>query len=450
MLRLLSRSTLLVALAAGALATAPAAAAAPAAPEAPASAEAAPANDDFADATVLTGVSGSITATNVGATKEPGEPNHANHTGGASVWFSWTAPATGNTRFDTCVTPGLFTLMHVYTGTAVDALTAVKEGPNGCAPGARVDLPVVQGQTYRIAIDGIEVGAGLADQGGFTLTWTGPPDNDAFAAAKPLAGTATGATTGTNVSASKEAGEPNHAGTLGGASVWYSWTAPTTAIVRFDTCTASFDTALAFYTGSAVDALTPVASADDGCWIHSVVDLEVTAGTTYRIAVEGIEGGGQAAQGTFTLRWGPRPPHGADAAIRPGTVGGTWLGKFVYDETGRTQSLRASVGAGATARFTVQVRNRDEVDREFEVVGPDDTSKFRVIYSLPNGTNITPAVVAGLHLFLGPGESQSIIVGLKPRTTARTGDTVSAKVRVTELAVLPHGGDTVIARATRR
>lgn len=122
----------------------------------------------------------------------------------------------------------------------------------------------------------------------------------------------------------------------------------------------------------------------------------------------------------------------------------------MYDETGRTQSLRSSVGAGATAQFTVQIRNRDDVDREFEVVGPEDTATFRVIYSLPNGLNITPSVVAGLHLFLHPGASQRIIVGLKPRTTARSGDSVVVKVRVTEQNVLPHGGDTVIARATRR
>lgn len=447
MLRTLFRSTLLVALAAGALATAPAAAAAPAAP---ASAEAAPANDAFANATVLTGASGSITATNVGATKEPGEPNHANHPGGASVWFSWTAPATGNTRFDTCVTPGLFTLMHVYTGTAVNALTPVEEGPNACAPGARVDLPVVQGQNYKIAIDGIEVGEGVADQGGFTLTWTGPPANDAFAAAIPLAGTASGATNGTNVSASKEVGEPDHVGTVGGASVWYSWTAPANATVRFDTCTGTFDSVVALYTGSAVAALTPVAGRDDGCGLQSVVDAVVTAGTTYRIAVEGMEGGGQAAQGTFTLRWGPRPAHGPDAAIRLGTSGGTWVGRNVYDETGRTQSLRASVGAGGTARFTVQIRNRETVDRSFEVVGPDETATFRVSYFLPNGADVTLAVVEGAQLFLDPGASQRIIVALKPRGTAPSGATITAKIRVTELDPLPHGGDTVIARATKR
>ena len=37
----------------------------------------APANDGFASPQVLSGTMGSVTGNNIGATKEPGEPNHA-------------------------------------------------------------------------------------------------------------------------------------------------------------------------------------------------------------------------------------------------------------------------------------------------------------------------------------------------------------------------------------
>jgi len=37
----------------------------------------------------------------VNATKEPGEPAHAGNDGGASIWYSWTAPSTGNVTITT-------------------------------------------------------------------------------------------------------------------------------------------------------------------------------------------------------------------------------------------------------------------------------------------------------------------------------------------------------------
>jgi hypothetical protein len=59
---------------------------------------AAPANDNFNNAIPLSGVAVTATGSNVGASKErlpfppPGEPSHAGNTGGASVWWTWTAP----------------------------------------------------------------------------------------------------------------------------------------------------------------------------------------------------------------------------------------------------------------------------------------------------------------------------------------------------------------------
>ena len=60
-----------------------------------------PTNDDFASATVISGSSGQTSGTNVEATKEVGEPDHAGNAGGASVWYSWTASADGMVYVDT-------------------------------------------------------------------------------------------------------------------------------------------------------------------------------------------------------------------------------------------------------------------------------------------------------------------------------------------------------------
>lgn len=120
------------------------------------------------------------------------------------------------------------------------------------------------------------------------------PPNDLFANATVI--TAPQAiVTGSNVGATKEPGEPNHAGNLGGQSVWWTWTAPTNGTVTLDTTGSSFDTLLAVYTGDSVSNLTLVAGNDDfnqviapALDVASTVTFSATAGTTYHIAVDGF------------------------------------------------------------------------------------------------------------------------------------------------------------------
>src|SRR5262249_24100997 len=61
----------------------------------------APANDNFAGATVISNSSGTIIDNNLGATKQAGEPIHAGDAGGASVWYKWQAPLSGKFTFTT-------------------------------------------------------------------------------------------------------------------------------------------------------------------------------------------------------------------------------------------------------------------------------------------------------------------------------------------------------------
>ncbi len=142
-----------------------------------ATAGAPPVNDNFAGATLITGASASVSGTNVNATKETGEPNHAGNAGGKSVWWTWTAPASGNVVIDTNGST-FDTLLGVYTGTAVNALTQVASDDNG-GPSltSRVAFNVTAGVVYRIAVDG-SGGASGNIQLNLTLTAasTGGPD----------------------------------------------------------------------------------------------------------------------------------------------------------------------------------------------------------------------------------------------------------------------------------
>ena len=133
-----------------------------------------------------------------------------------------------------------------------------------------------------------------------TYTCTRPP-NDNFIDAILLLGSS-GSTMGTNTFATKEVGEPSHANVATATnSVWWKWTAPTAGIVRFDTLLTSFDTVLAAYTGSAVNALTEIESNDDYATgiLKSLISFTATSNTTYSIAVAGYNG----TNGTITLDW---------------------------------------------------------------------------------------------------------------------------------------------------
>ena len=130
------------------------------------------------------------------------------------------------------------------------------------------------------------------------------PANDNFANAAVL-GTTTAAVTvkGYTTNATKESGEPNHAANAGGHSIWWKWTPQANGSVTIDTKGSYSDTTLALYTGTALSALTEIASNDDLQLPTSTdpthiqaskVTFNATAGTTYLIAVDGFDGDSSA------------------------------------------------------------------------------------------------------------------------------------------------------------
>ena len=96
-----------------------------------------------------------------------------------------------------------------------------------------------------------------------------------------------------------EPGEPAHDGDAASHSVWFTWTAPADGPVTFSSCGSDHDTVLAVYTGSALGGLTRLAGDDDTCELGARTGVLATAGTTYRIALDGFHGAG----GTATLTW---------------------------------------------------------------------------------------------------------------------------------------------------
>lgn len=118
-----------------------------------------PANDNFANAITITPVNGNtstVTGFNTNATKETGEPNHADNIGGRSVWWKWTAPAAGQVTIDT---KGSYcdTTLGIYTGSKVDNLVTIASNDDitqGTVQASLVTFTAAANTTYYIAVDG--------------------------------------------------------------------------------------------------------------------------------------------------------------------------------------------------------------------------------------------------------------------------------------------------------
>jgi hypothetical protein len=257
-----------------------------------------PSHDAFANARNIVGGVSSAEGSTFLATKETGEPNHASVAGGSSIWFKWTANYTGPAKILTAGT-NFDHVIAIYTGTSVNSLTSIASDkpliPTNPMPvPASVNFNAVLGTTYMIAIDGQPIGS-LLQRGTARLTLNGPPANNQFVdAISLLQGTMA---TGLNVGGSREAGEIEHCGNDGGASVWYKFQAPTTSSFTVDTgmtmlrCADVWQAAVPTQTpGPLVSfALQKVAgnlwsTPDD----TTTATFNGTAGNTYFIAVDGI------------------------------------------------------------------------------------------------------------------------------------------------------------------
>jgi hypothetical protein len=256
--------------------------------------------NDAPGVTELIPNSDTSSGSNENAAKFEGEPDHAGDPGGHSLWYYLEAPSGGTVTLDTCAS-GIDTVLAVYTANEANGFDEVTSDDDGasCDGGAGTEsslsFPAEKGRTYHIAIDGKGGATGTVVvnlNSDFTIP--GPPANDNFAnaATLSLSGSST-SVTGTNIDATHEPGEPDHVPGSPGTrkSVWYTWTPAQTGWYELDTClNTDFDTAIAVYTGSAVDELDTIGQDDDGCGTlagPSKLLFHATQGTVYRIAVDG-------------------------------------------------------------------------------------------------------------------------------------------------------------------
>jgi len=277
-----------------------------------------PANDNFAFAAPLEGLSPGWTASNVGATREANEPAHAGAgVPQASAWWSWQAPLSSPVLLNfngvtVAGPPGV----SVYQGDSLENLERVADNAAGGGRASHLVFAAMAGKTYRIALDTPAADAGLFQ---FQLMPTNAAANDLFRDSALLSGSRV-EVIAFNTAATLEPDEPNPLGPLADATLWWSWTAPASGWVSVDTVGSEFDTRLAVFQGDRVSELALVALNDDeSAWTaiplsSSRVRFAAQAGTNYHLQLGTVSGVRGLIR--FTLI-GPEVPPPALIAAEP-------------------------------------------------------------------------------------------------------------------------------------
>lgn len=339
-----------------------------------------PANDTLCNAAPLV-VGAACTAANgdnTGATAEVNEPAGSCFFGGnASVWYSFTGPATGYVDITTDIDSSFVTnddteiALYALPGGNCNVLTdlveidcsqddgvAVGFGFNSIITGA----PVTTGQTYYIQVSGygttpttgafcIEVAEAPAPPAG--------PANDTLCNAQLLTVGATCITpNGDNTSSTAEVGEPNASCFFGGvASVWFKFEAPASGFVSLTTDidvagVTNDDTEMALYAlpggnCTALSDLVEIACDQDGGTVvgfgfNSIIPVaSVTAGDTLYVQISGY--GTTPTEGAFCLEVAEVIPPANDSLCDAEalTLGGACLNGDLENS-----SLEAGEGSG--------------------------------------------------------------------------------------------------------
>ncbi|NNE72197.1 MAG: hypothetical protein HKN26_00870 [Acidimicrobiales bacterium] len=310
-----------------------------------------PTNDLWHFADPLGGPTATVTGSNAGYTAEVGELFYCTSPGGVgtgnSAWWTWTAPASGSVTMDTNGSD-FDTHIAIYTGADLNSEVIVACDNNSGLDGldSSVTFSAAVGTTYHVQVDGI-----ANETGNIVLTTRGclpSTHNDDFSCANTIGGPSD-TVTGSNAGFTNQVGEPDPScdfGSPNSSSAWWSWTAPSTGPVTFDTIGSAFDTVLSVYTGNAVDALTEVACDDQGGSQASVnsslLTFQATAGTTYHLRVDGFFG----QTGNITLNSRPAPhirPFGT--VVAEGTGGANTANPVIqmHDGTGTAYSFPVDV-----------------------------------------------------------------------------------------------------------
>lgn len=336
-----------------------------------------PGNDDPCGATALTvgTVNCSPTSgTNVSATSSSGipAPGCASYSG-VDVWYSFVAPAGGAVNIETAAGSLDDSGMALYSATACGGTFTLIEcddddGPDFMSAISRTGL--TPGQTYYIRIWGYG-----GDQGTFSVCVSTPPANDEPCGAISLSlGSSCTFSTQSTVAASATVGPPDPGcGGYSGADVWYSFVAPSTALVTLRTTSGTLSNmGMAVYSATACNGTFTLIACDNTSGpgdmpFITLTPLEIVAGQTYYVRLWANGGG----TGTFNLC--------ANTAAAGSTCvyvlrmydsqGDGWGGSNVSVQVGSGSAVSYTLSNGDQEAAYINVNTGDVVQLSYNAVG---------------------------------------------------------------------------------
>jgi len=364
-----------------------------------------PANDDFANATVVTELPFFQFENTSEATSEPTDPSGCGQQDG-SVWFAFTPPSNMTIEADTLEST-YNTLLSAWTGTQ-GALNLVACNDNFGSFQSRITFQATAGTTYYFM-----VAICCGDNGGslqFRVNQLPPPGNDDFANATPI-GSLPFSDQVDLAAATTQPSEPSLSCVGLQNTAWYAFTPTTTQSVsaRLE----DFGAGLGVYTGTSLADLTQV-----GCSqfpLDQPVVFRAQADTTYYFQVGGwcCFGFGQVF---FSLVVAPNPV--ADFFFSPGDPSSFDTVQFQdtsFDPAGGGISSQAwSFGDGATATGccpTHQYAQDGDYTVELTVTTPDGrtASTSKVVHvethdvaiariAVPNAAHVGQTIAVNVYV----------------------------------------------------
>jgi hypothetical protein len=284
-----------------------------------------PPNDNCANAFVLP--VGTWAFTTLNATNDA--PAGCNIT--REVWYGFIADANGTVEVHTCVGTGFDTVLAAYNAGAPmlcpPAGAALACNDDACGRQSRITFPVVNGNTYLIAVGGFSnaMGDGFITRSA-VIPGAGPANNICANAAPATNGNNPYTTVGATTDGPAQCVNTTN-------DVWFRYIATATGQVEMNTCASTFDTVLSAFAGDCADLGTPLACNDDACGTNgrqSRIRFQVGIGRTYLVRIGGF--GGNTGTGTLQIA----APAGApvnDPCILGAPVGN---GVTPYNTTGAT------------------------------------------------------------------------------------------------------------------
>jgi hypothetical protein len=268
-----------------------------------------PANDNFANAIVLSGLTPAVSVFNTEATNEISEPAD---TGYRTVWYTYRPPVTGRLTLTASNNNNFVITSTVYLGVNFSTLRMVAGSSAYISSTTRTfTFPVAANTDYRICIGSysdqpqfsglIQLGLSLdslADVSYLNVPYAATTANDAFAQRSVLSGSIVGnsvSSIGYNLSATNEvaASEPTVAGSK---TVWWTYRPSQTGRLTISTVGSDgFYSNIIVYLGDSLATLRNIAGRSGTG--PTTFAIPVTANTDYHISV----GGGDALNNSGSI-----------------------------------------------------------------------------------------------------------------------------------------------------